>query len=60
MHKRWDQTLVESTFSLCIVAVVIVSFVGGGTLLGNFIEKIINENEQLDKENEQLRKVKRI
>ncbi|WP_257207203.1 hypothetical protein [Bacillus toyonensis] len=52
--------MVESTFSLCIVAVVIVSFVGGGTLLGNFIEKIINENEQLDKENEQLRKVKRI
>lgn len=52
--------LVESTFSLCMVAVVIVLFVGGVALSGTFIEKLINENEQLEKENEQLRKVKGI
>ncbi|MES5858217.1 hypothetical protein QCI47_16475 [Bacillus cereus group sp. RP29] len=52
--------LVESTFSLLITAVVIVSFVGGVTLLGTFIEKLISENEQLKQENKQLRKVKRI
>ncbi|WP_242214927.1 hypothetical protein [Bacillus cereus group sp. BfR-BA-01383] len=52
--------MIESTFSLCIVAVVIVSFVGGGALLGTFIEKLINENERLKQENNQLRKVKRI
>ncbi|HHT7186874.1 TPA: hypothetical protein ACTZ5N_000082 [Bacillus cereus] len=52
--------MVESSFSLFMVAVVIVSFVGGGALVGTLIEKLINENEQLEKENEQLRKVKRI
>ncbi|WP_439022635.1 hypothetical protein [Bacillus thuringiensis] len=52
--------MVESTFSLCMVAVVIVSFMGGGALLGTFIEKLINENDQLKQENKQLRKVKRI
>gem|GEM_PF-5328190 len=51
--------MVESTFSLCIVAVVIVSFVGGVTLLSTFIERRINKNEQLEQENEQLRKVKK-
>ncbi|MED0963824.1 hypothetical protein [Bacillus paramycoides] len=51
--------MVESTFSLFIVAFVIVSFVGGGALLGTFIEKLITKNDQLEKENEQLRKLKR-
>ncbi|WP_255446645.1 hypothetical protein [Bacillus sp. SH5-2] len=43
-----------------MVAVFIVSFVGGGALLGTFIEKLINENEQLKQENNELRKVRRI
>ncbi len=51
--------LVESTFSLLITAVVIVSFMGGVALFDAF-EKLIKENEQLKKENKQLRKVKRI
>ncbi|MCP1176240.1 MULTISPECIES: hypothetical protein [Bacillus] len=51
--------MVESTFSLLITAVVIVSFVGGVALLDTFA-KLINENEQLKQENQQLRKVKRI
>ncbi|MFJ8216434.1 hypothetical protein [Bacillus cereus] len=51
--------LVESTFSLFITAVVIVSFVGGVALFDTF-EKLINENEQLKQENQKLRKVKRI
>lgn len=55
-----EAVLVESTFSLLITAVVIVSFMGGVTLLGTFIENLINENEQLKQENKQLRKVKRI
>ncbi len=52
--------MVESTFSLFMVAVVIVSFVGGGALVGTLIEKLINEHEQLQQEIEQLRKEKRI
>ncbi|HFK1462294.1 hypothetical protein J0801_12465 [Bacillus cereus] len=51
--------MVESTFSLFITAVVIVSFVGGVALLDTF-EKLINENEQLKQENEQLRKEKTV
>ncbi|MEI5946511.1 hypothetical protein [Bacillus albus] len=51
--------MVESTFSLFIIAVVIVSFVGGVALLDKF-EKLINENEQLKQENEQLRKEKTV
>ncbi|HDR4898632.1 TPA: hypothetical protein QCR38_000800 [Bacillus cereus] len=51
--------MVESTFSLLITAVVIVSFMGGVALLDVF-EKLIKENEQLKQENQQLRKVKRI
>ncbi|USL15756.1 hypothetical protein [Bacillus thuringiensis] len=54
-----DSTLVESSFSLFIVAVVIVSVVGGAALFDTF-EKLISENEQLKQENQQLRKVKRI
>lgn len=54
-----EATLVESTFSLLITAVVIVSFMGGVALLDAF-EKLIKENEQLKQENQQLRKVKRI
>ncbi|WP_255446659.1 hypothetical protein [Bacillus sp. SH5-2] len=42
-----------------MVAVVIVSFVGGVALVGTFIEKLIDEHDQLEKENEQLRKEKR-
>jgi len=49
--------VIESTFSLLVTAVVIVSFVGGVALLDKF-EKLINENEQLKQENQQLRKVK--
>ncbi|MFC9416894.1 hypothetical protein [Bacillus mobilis] len=51
--------MVESTFSLFITAVFIVSFVGGVVLFDTF-EKLINENEQLKQENQKLRKVKRI
>ncbi|WP_179861586.1 hypothetical protein [Bacillus sp. AFS094611] len=51
--------LVESSLSLFIIAVVIVSVVGGAALFDSF-EKLINENEQLKQENQQLRKVKRI
>ncbi|MGA5660410.1 hypothetical protein ACPCZR_12575 [Bacillus bombysepticus] len=51
--------MVESTFSLFMVAVVIVLFVGGVALFDTF-EKLISENEQLKQENQQLRKVKRI
>ncbi|MGD2273179.1 hypothetical protein [Bacillus wiedmannii] len=51
--------MVESSFSLFITAVVIVSVVGGVALFDTF-EKLINENEQLKQENQQLRKVKRI
>jgi len=54
-----EAMLVESTFSLLITAVVIVSFMGGVALLDAF-EKLISENEQLKQENQQLRKVKRI
>lgn len=52
--------MVESTFSLLMVAVGIVSFAGGVTLLGTFIERLINEHEELQQENEQLGKEKRI
>ncbi|WP_179958076.1 hypothetical protein [Bacillus sp. BF9-10] len=51
--------MVESTFSLLVTAVIIVSFMGGVALLDTF-EKLIKENEQLKQENQQLRKVKRI
>lgn len=51
--------MVESTFSLLVTAVLIVSFVGGVALFDAF-EKLINENEQLKQENQQLRKVKGI
>ncbi|CAM3939705.1 hypothetical protein [Bacillus paranthracis] len=54
-----EAMLVESTFSLLVTAVVIVSFMGGVALFDTF-EKLINENEQLKQENQQLRKVKRI
>lgn len=54
-----EAMLVESSLSLFIVAVVIVSVVGGAALFDSF-EKLINENEQLKQENQQLRKVKRI
>lgn len=54
-----EAILVESTFSLLITAVVIVSVVGGAALFNSF-EKLISENEQLKQENKQLRKVKRI
>lgn len=54
-----EAMLVESTFSLLVTAVVIVSFMGGVALVDTF-EKLINENEQLKQENQQLRKVKRI
>lgn len=54
-----EAILVESTFSLLITAVVIVSVVGGAALFNSF-EKLIRENEQLKQENKQLRKVKRI
>ncbi|WP_255449763.1 hypothetical protein [Bacillus sp. BPN334] len=43
--------MVESTFSLLITAVVIVSFVGGVALFDTFA-KLINENEQLKQENQ--------
>ncbi|WP_179952859.1 hypothetical protein [Bacillus sp. AR2-1] len=51
--------MVESTFSLLVTAIIIVSFVGGVALFDTF-EKLINENEQLKQENQKLRKVKRI
>ncbi|HGN6577382.1 MULTISPECIES: hypothetical protein [Bacillus cereus group] len=51
--------MVESTFSLLITAVVIVSFMGGVALFDAF-EKLISENEQLKQENEQLRKEKTV
>ncbi|MDM5267568.1 hypothetical protein [Bacillus wiedmannii] len=51
--------MVESTFSLLVTAIIIVSFVGGVALFDTF-EKLINENEQLKQENLKLRKVKRI
>ncbi|MCU5412878.1 hypothetical protein [Bacillus wiedmannii] len=54
-----EAILVESTFSLLITAVVIVSVVGGAALFNSF-EKLISENEKLKQENKQLRKVKRI
>lgn len=54
-----EAMLVESSFSLLVTAVVIVSFMGGVALFDTF-EKLINENEQLKQENQQLRKVKRI
>ncbi|MEK4614058.1 hypothetical protein [Bacillus sp. FSL K6-0067] len=54
-----DAMLVESTFSLLITAVVLVSFMGGVALFDAF-EKLNSENEQLKRENQQLRKVKRI
>ncbi len=54
-----EAMLVESTFSLLITAVVIVSVVGVAALFDTF-EKLISENEQLKQENNELRKVKRI
>ncbi|WHY31615.1 hypothetical protein [Bacillus wiedmannii] len=51
--------MVESTFSLLVTTVVIVSVVGGVALFDTFA-KFINENDQLKQENKQLRKVKRI
>ncbi|WP_176520465.1 hypothetical protein [Bacillus cereus] len=51
--------MVESTFSLLITAVVIVSFMGSVALFDAF-EKLISENEQLKQENEQLRKEKTV
>ncbi|WP_176547104.1 hypothetical protein [Bacillus cereus] len=51
--------MVESSLSLFIVAVVIVSVVGGAALFDTF-EKLISENEQLKQENEQLRKEKTV
>ncbi|WP_176547126.1 hypothetical protein [Bacillus cereus] len=54
-----EAMLVESSLSLFIVAVVIVSVVGGAALLDTFA-KLISENEQLKQENNELRKVKRI
>ncbi|WP_257143028.1 hypothetical protein [Bacillus toyonensis] len=43
-----NPALVENTFSLCMVAIAIVLFVGVVVILGTFIEKLINENERLE------------
>jgi hypothetical protein len=52
-----NPSLVESPLSLAMVAVFFVVF-GGGLALIDFIVQTIDKIEQLEKENEQLRKGK--
>ncbi|MDZ5608447.1 hypothetical protein U2I54_15425 [Bacillus pseudomycoides] len=55
-----NPALVESPFSLFITGLVIVVIFGGIAVIGSFIERLINENEQLEEENKKLRKEKTV
>ncbi|WP_154724609.1 MULTISPECIES: hypothetical protein [Bacillus] len=55
-----NPALVESSFSLFITMLVIVSVFGGIAVAGSFIERLINENERLEVENKKLRKEKTV
>ncbi|MDM5193517.1 hypothetical protein QUG02_11065 [Bacillus hominis] len=54
-----NPALIESPLSLAMVAVFFVVF-GGGLALIDFIVQTIDKIEQLEQENEQLRKGKRV